>query len=80
MSKVYMSVAARVNYLAADRPDLRQAAKVLCQNMSSPTQADWEKITRVGRYLIRRPRLRQIFKWQARPCEVRVFSDSDWAG
>jgi hypothetical protein len=34
----YRGVAARANYLAADRPDLQHAAKEVCRWMSTPTE------------------------------------------
>ena len=34
----YRSIAARANYLAADRPDIMYAVKELCRGMAKPTK------------------------------------------
>ena len=48
----YRGIAARANYLAADRPDLMYAEKELCRGMARPTRAHWHKLKRFGRYLV----------------------------
>ena len=77
----YRAIAARVNYLAADRPDLLFAAKGVCKHMAVPRIGDWEALKRIGRYLKGKPRMVQAFGW-ADPgdCEIVCFADSDWAG
>lgn len=77
---VYRSIAARANYLALDRADLQFAAKRCAKGMANPTVQDWHHLKRLGRYLIRRPRLEQVFEWQVRPKDLLVETDSDWAG
>ena len=47
----YKSIVARANYLAADRPDIQYAVKTLATAMAKPTNADWQKLKRLGRYL-----------------------------
>ena len=37
----YRAIAARLNYLSADRPDLQYATKEACRDMSSPTSGSW---------------------------------------
>ena len=76
----YRALAARLNYLALDRADLQFAAKEISKYMSSPKDADWVKIKRVGRYLLGTPRYVQSFIWQDMPRELTTFADSDWAG
>ena len=44
-------LAARLNYLALDRPDLQVAAKCVAQEMANPSQESWALLKRVGRYL-----------------------------
>ena len=34
----------------------------------------------MGRYLLAKPRLVTLFKWQETPTEMTVFTDADWAG
>ena len=76
---LYRAVAARLNYLAIDRPDLSIATMRLCSRMSRPSQADLTRMKRVGRYLLHRPRLECMYRWQGPDLGIHVYSDSDWA-
>ena len=60
----YRALAARLNFLAVDRPDLLFAAKECSRRMSRPLNKDWEAIKRVCRYLIRCPRIVHSYRWQ----------------
>ena len=51
----YRAVAARLNYLAADRPDVQFTSKCICKHMSNPRIKDWENFKRAARYLKGRP-------------------------
>ena len=76
----YKGLAARLNYLAQDRPDIQYAVKEAARRMSKPTTGDWGLLKRIGRYLLGAPRALQTFRWQAVPVSVDVYVDSDWAG
>ena len=77
----YRGIAARLNYLAQDRPDLKFAALKASRNMSNPRDRDWGILKRVGRYLITRPRAICSFRWQDESStKIWACSDSDWAG
>ena len=76
----YMAIAARLNYLAPDRVDLGLSVKEAARNMSKPMIQDWEKLKRIGRYLVGRPRLISRFIWQPLQSIVTGYTDSDWAG
>ena len=76
----YRAVAARCNFLAIDRPDIMFASKECSRCMSKPLNKDWEALKRLGRYLISRPRVAHMFRWQERPETLTAFSDSNWAG
>jgi hypothetical protein len=76
----YRAVAARLNYLSLDRPDIRYATTRACSAMSQPTAKDWTALKRIGRYLKGKPRAGVLYKWQRRPAVMRVYTDSDWAG
>ena len=76
----FRSVAARANHLALDRPDLQFAVKELCRSMSRPTEGSWRKLTRLGKYIIHRPRLVLHYRWQDPIAELSTFSDANWAG
>ena len=76
----YRGFAARLNYLAADRPDLAYAVKEVCRGMAKPTRGHWKKLKRVGRYLIDARRTVMRYCWQGEEDTVEAFTDSDWAG
>ena len=76
----YRALAARLNYLALDRPDIQFSAKEISKYMATPRSMDWARIARVARYLVGKPRYVQEFHWQELPSEVKVFTDSNWAG
>ena len=40
----FRSIAARCNYIAADRPDLTFAVKCICRHMAKPTVGVWKKL------------------------------------
>jgi hypothetical protein len=60
--------------------DIAYSVKEAARSMASPRRSDFEKLKRIGRYLIARPRLVSNFKWQTGNEMVTVYSDSDWAG
>ena len=45
----YRKVAARLSYLAVERPDLLFASKCVSKNMTQPRCEDWNSPKRVGR-------------------------------
>ena len=75
-----LALAARLIFLAVDRPDLLYAAKECSRRMSSPRNRDWEALKRICRYLIACPRMVHSYRWQDEPNTITVYSDSDWAG
>ena len=79
-ARLFRGVAARLNYVGPDRPDMRFAVKEAARLMCAPRKCDWRILRKIGRYLINRPRLALIFNWQRRPCQLDGYSDSDWAG
>ena len=76
----FCGVAARINYLAMDRSDLQFAAKELCRKMARPEPKDWDKASRIARYLKFRPRRVLEFPFEQRNEKLDGFADSDWAG
>ena len=76
----FRAVAARANYLAADRPDIQYAVKEICRKMAKPVRGDWQKLVRLGRYLKGAPRCVLEFAWQDSCVSPTGYSDSDWAG
>ena len=79
-AKVFRGLAARLNYLAQDRPDVQFAAKEVSRRMARPSTRDWGLLKHVGRYLVGAPWAVQKFEWQVQPEAYDTFVDSDWAG
>ena len=79
-STLYRELAARLNYLAMDRPDIQFATKEVARHMANPTTGNWLLMKRLGRYLKGSPRLVQLFRWQDAPNSLDGYTDSDWAG
>ena len=75
----YRALAARISYLSQDRPDLKFASMQVCCAMARPTMRDMERVKRIGRYLVGRPRARCWFRWQ-QSGELEAYSDADWGG
>ena len=48
--------------------------------MSAPTQGDWERLKRLGRYLKGKPRVVKKFGWQKSTGILSIYADADWAG
>ena len=72
--------AARLNYLAADRPDIAYSVKEVCRAMAKPTKGAWKKLKRIVRYLVEARRTVTEYPWQGQEGEVEAYTDSDWAG
>ena len=79
-ARTYRGVAARLNYISPDRPDIAYAVKEAARDMSTPRESSLKKLRKIGRYLIGTPRLVAHFRWQEMPDRVTTFTDSDWAG
>jgi len=75
----FRAVAARANYLAADRPECQFAAKEICRWMANPTECSLGALKKLGRYVEGRRRLVYLYQWQAAD-HVDVYSDTDWSG
>ena len=79
-AKLYRGVAARLNYMGPDRPDMQYAIKEAARAMSSPRQCDWAILKKAVRYLLYRPRLVMRYDWQSKQTCIDGYTDSDWAG
>ena len=74
-----VGVAARLNYLSQERPDITFATMKLCSKMSRPDAQDLKNMKRVGRFLVGRLRVGCLFEWQAHPSALHALADADWA-
>ena len=81
-AKRYRRLAATINYLAMDRPDLQFTASVLGRTMARPTERSWANLKRAARYL--KAHLAVVLEYpDAELIDVKMavaYSDSDWAG
>ena len=73
-------LAARLNYLAMDRPDIQYATKEANKWMAKPHLHHWMLLKRIARYLLNAPRVIQKFSWQRVVSTVVGYIHSDWAG
>ena len=75
----FRALAARANYLAADRIDVLYSANEVCRFMSKPTDIAMGALKRLARYLRARPRM--IFDFEFQTAEgIECYTDTDWAG
>ena len=72
--------AARVKFLAIDRPDLQYASKESSRRKAKPVNKDWEILKRIARYLVSHRWLVHLYEWQDESPPISIYTDSDWAG
>ena len=71
---------ARGIYLSQGRSDIGYAVKELSRRMQEPIEGDWDKLKRLGRYLVGRERMVVDFEYQQEGGRIDVWTDSDYAG
>ena len=77
----FRAIAARANYLAADRADLQYAVKEACRGMATPLASDVSKMKRIARYLVGVPALKMRSGPESYDDDkIIAYVDSDWAG
>ena len=77
----YRAVSARSNYLSQDRPDGTFSSKELCREFARPNALSLQKLKRLGRYYVGRPRLVYKYKFAEKPAtHLDVYTDTDFAG
>ena len=69
----FRAVAARLNFLAADCPDIQFPAKEVCRWMAHPTLQAFEKLKKVARYLLSRQSIKFKITWQEEIDIVQVY-------
>ena len=75
----FRGLAARANFLAADRPDIVYSANEICRFMAKLTELALQALKRLGRYLKDHPRMVFNLPFQT-ASTIEVNSDTDWAG
>jgi hypothetical protein len=76
----FRAIAARLNFLAMDSPDIMYPVKEICREMSRPKRRSWRAIKRLARYMLGRKAVVWRYEWQSDQEVLRVYADSDWAG
>ena len=79
-AKAFRSLAARCNFLSADRPDIQYACKEICRRMSEPSEGDWTLLKKLARHLKAHPRQVCMFQYQDAPTELSIIVDTDYGG
>ena len=76
---LFRRAAARINYIALDRPDLSFASRVAASMMGCPKVGSDIIIKRIIRYLKGRPRVAIRYRFQEPSENLIVFTDSEEA-
>jgi len=79
-SKTFRGLAARMNFMSLDCPDLQFPIKVCSRDMAQPKRGSWKKVKRIVRYLLNRKCVVWMFNWQDEPKYSHLATDSDWGG
>jgi hypothetical protein len=79
----YRALSARGNFLSQDRGDIQFATKELCREFAVPNRNSYNKLKRLGRFLVGKPRLVHDYKWgtgvEGSDC-YDIYVDTDFAG
>ena len=76
----FRGLAARLNFMSLDGPDLQFPIKECSREMGSPTRGSWGFVKKLCRYLLGRESVMWIFQWQEEVDKSDVYTDSDWGG
>ena len=76
----FRGLAARLNFLSQDCPDLQFGIKESSREMACPKKGSWNRMKKVARYLVDREAVIWKFGWQEEGKFSYVMSDSDWGG
>ena len=77
----FRAISARRNDLAQDRPDGTYSSKELCRDFACPNDFSLQKLKRLGRYYVGRPRLVYKYPFSSKPTDtLDVYVDTDFAG
>ncbi len=76
----FRGLAARMNFLSLDCPDLQFPVKQMSREMASPKLGSWARMKKVARYILGRESVVWQFLWQDEPKYSHTSGDSDWGG
>ncbi|PKU83116.1 Retrovirus-related Pol polyprotein from transposon TNT 1-94 [Dendrobium catenatum] len=74
---LYRKLAGSLQYLSVTRPDIAFATNVICQHMQQPTDADFQALKRLLRYI--KGTITYGLPITNGPLELRTYTDADWA-
>jgi hypothetical protein len=81
---VFRSCVGSLIYLSSDRIDIQKDVGLLAGRLAKPTEFDYRRLVRLGRYLVGR---KTYGVWMPKPVSVHLgtilldgISDTDWAG
>ncbi|CAL1398618.1 unnamed protein product [Linum trigynum] len=77
---LYHQAIGALQYLVTTRPDVAFLVNRLSQFMHAPTTVHWQHVNRLLRYVAGTHTLSLRISRHCSPLQLRVFSDSDWAG
>ena len=75
----FRALVAHIIHLSPDRPELKFAVLQQCCSMANPSASDVERVQRIGRYLVEKPRAECLLHWQ-QSGELEAYSDADRRG
>ena len=76
----FRGLAARLNFLSQDSPDLQFPIKQCCRDMANPKMGSFAGLKKIARYLVERKRVVWKFEWQDECGYAYLATDSDWGG
>ena len=74
----FRRLAAKLNYLSLDRPDIRYGKSLVCAAASQPRLGDMTRLKRIARFLVGKPLLWTYFRWGVSGSRLYAFTDADW--
>ena len=77
---MFRALAARALYLSMDRPDIMFASKELCRDFAAPTKESIVRLKKLVRYLVTKPRVVWVFKFESISKAIDIYSDTDFGG
>ena len=75
----FRRLAAKLNYLSLDRPDIRYGTSLVCAVASTPRLGDMTRLKRIARFLVGKPVLWTYFRWGVSGSRLYAYTDADWA-
>ena len=79
-AKEFRGLAARLNFMSLDCPDIQFPIEQSSRDMGSPTVGSWKNVKKVARYLVGREKVVWKFEWQDEVGYCGLWTDSDWGG